>query len=103
MAARTGLEFEIGWLQIRETRRSSRSQRFRLRREVFAGIDKLIALEFVLFVVELPVPAVSCEQFFVSAALDDLTVFQYQDLIGTANRGQPVRDYERRAPATQLT
>src|SRR5438105_4787363 len=89
-------------LQIRKTRTSSRAQRLRLRREVFAGINKLVALKLVLFIVELPVSPVSLEQFFVSAALDNLTVFQHQDLIGTANRGQPVRDHESRAPAAKL-
>src|SRR2546421_10217691 len=90
-------------LQIRETRRSLRAQRLRLRRKVFAGIDKLIALKLVLFIVELPVSPVSLEQFFVSATLDNFTVFQYQDLIGTANGGQPMRDHESRAPAAKLT
>src|SRR2546430_6845414 len=89
-------------LQIRETRRSLRAQRLRLRREVFAGIDKLIALKLVLFIVELPVSPVSLEQFLVSAALDNLTAFQHQYLIGATNRGKPVRDHERRAPAAKL-
>src|SRR5690242_13032541 len=90
-------------LQIRETGRSLGAQRFGLRREVFAGINKLVALKLVLLVIELPVTPVRREQFFVSAALDDLTVFQHQDLIGAANRGEPVRDHEGGAPAAQLT
>src|SRR6266849_6219653 len=89
--------------EIRKTLSSSRAQRLRLRREVFAGIDKLVALKLVLLIVELPVTPVRLEQFLVSTALDNLTAFQHQDLIGTANRGQPVRDHERRAPASQLT
>src|SRR6266851_3375303 len=89
--------------EIRKTLSSSRTQRFRLRREVFAGIDKLVALKLVLLVVELPVSPVRLEQFLMSAALDNLTAFQHQDLIGTANRGKPVRDHERRAPASKLT
>src|SRR5260370_36332141 len=89
--------------EIRKTLSSSHAQRLRLRREVFAGIDKLVALKLVLFIVELPVSPVSLEQFLVSAALDNLTAFQHQDLIGTSNRRKPVRDHERRAPAARLT
>src|SRR5713101_13040 len=89
--------------EIRKTLSSSRAQRLRLRREVFAGIDKLVALKLVLFIVELPVSPVRFEQFFMSAALNNLTAFQHQDLIGAANRRKPVSDHERRAPAAQLT
>src|SRR5260370_42033731 len=89
--------------EIRKTLSSSRAQRLRLRREVFAGIYKLVALKLVLLVVELPVSPVRLEQFFMRAALDNLTAFQHQDLIAPANRGKPVRDHERRAPASKLT
>src|SRR5216684_4352290 len=89
--------------EIRKTLCSSRAQGLRLRGEVFAGIDKLVALKLVLLIVELPVSPVSLEQFLVSAALDNLTAFQYQDLIGTSNRRKPMRDHERRAPASKLT
>src|SRR5450755_481298 len=89
--------------QIRKTLGRSRLQRFRLGCEVFAGINELVALKLVLFIVELPVSPVLLEQFFMSAALDNLTAFQHQDLIGTSNRRKPMRDHERRAPASQLT
>jgi hypothetical protein len=57
----------------------------RLRHEVFSGIDELVTLKLVLLVVELPVTPISREQFFVSSAFDDLTVFQHQDLIAATN------------------
>lgn len=55
-------------------------------REIFAGIDELVTLEFVLLVVELFVPAISREQLLVCATFDDLSAFQDQNLIGAANR-----------------
>jgi hypothetical protein len=46
-----------------------------------------------LGVVQLRVPAVTGEQLGVRAALDDPARFQHQDLIGRADRGEPVRDH----------
>ena len=82
-------------------RRQLRRRRFG--REVFAGIDEPIALEVVLLVVELAVAAVQRQQRLVRAALDDLAAFEDEDLIGAANRGQPVRDDERRAARAGAT
>src|SRR5262249_58233055 len=80
-------------------RRSANRRRFR--REVFAGIDEAVALESILLVVELAISAGSGKQLFVRSALDDLTGFEHENLIGALNRRQPVRDDERRAAATQ--
>ena len=41
--------------------------------EVFAGVDELIAFEFVLLVVKLTVAAVGRQKIFVGATLEDLT------------------------------
>ena len=65
------------------------------------GIDEAVALEVVLLVVELPVAAAAREQLVVRAALDDLAAFEHQNLIGAANRRQPVRDDERRPAVAQ--
>ena len=70
----------------------------RFRCEVLARIDEPIALEPVLLVVQLPVPASLVEQLVVRAALDDLAVLEHQNLVGAADGRQPVRDDERRAP-----
>ena len=43
------------------------------------------------------------EQLLVRAALDDLAALEHQNLIGAANRRQPVRDDERRAAADAAT
>ena len=73
-------------LQIRETRRSTAAEcRLLIRGEIFAGIDKLIPFEVVLFVVKLTVAPVGCEQVFMRATLDNLARFQHEDLVRTAN------------------
>ena len=48
--------------------------------------------------VQLRVRALLAEQFGVLSALDDLTVIDHQNLVGGEDRGQPVRDGERRPP-----
>ena len=52
-------------------------------------------------VVELPVAPVERQQLVVRAALDDLAVLEHQDLVGAADRRQPVRDDERRPALPQ--
>ena len=47
------------------------------------------------------VGAARLHQFVVRAALDDAAVLHQQDQIGAADRRQPVRDDERRAPGEQ--
>src|SRR2546430_9480709 len=73
----------------------------RLGGEILAGIDEAIALEIVLFIVELFVPAVGDEQLLMRAVFDNLAAFEYQNLIGAPNRRQTVRDHERRPAAPQ--
>src|SRR6185436_2121026 len=72
-----------------------------LRREIFAGIDEPILLEPVLLVVELTVAPVVVEQFLVGAVLDDLAVLEHENLIGAADRGEAMRDDERRPAPSQ--
>src|SRR5262245_50055762 len=57
----------------RPSHRHGRFRLFGLRREVFTRIDEAVALERVLLVVQLPVPAVQRQQFRVRPVLDDLT------------------------------
>src|ERR1041385_2711873 len=76
---------------------------FRLRSKILAGIDEAIALEIVLLIVELFVPAVGDEQLLMRAVFDNLAAFEHQNLIGAPNRRQPVRDHERRPAAPQGT
>src|SRR5947208_11449738 len=73
----------------------------RLGGEILAGIDEAIALEIVLFIVELFVPAVGDEQLLMRAVFDNLAAFEYQNLIGAPNRRQTVCDHERRPAAPQ--
>ena len=75
----------------------------RLGREVFARINKLIALQVVLFVVKLLVTSTRSQQFLVCPAFNYLSRFQHKYLIGTANGRQPMSDYECSATATKLT
>src|ERR687897_2833307 len=75
--------------------------RLGLGREILSGVHELIALEVVLLVVQLPVAAVQREQLVVRAALDDLSMLEDENLIGAADRGQPVRDHERRPSMAQ--
>src|SRR5262245_17331906 len=72
-----------------------------LRREVFTRVDEPVLLEVVLLVVELAVPATMSEQFGMRAALNDLAVFEDENLIGAANRGQTMCDHERGPAMTQ--
>src|ERR1051326_1915707 len=72
-----------------------------LRCEVLAGIDETIALEPVLFVVQLPIAAAFGNQLVVRPAFADLAGFEYQDLIGALDGRQAVRDHECRSAAPQ--
>jgi len=69
--------------QARRLISSCYRQRFlRLGREILPRIDKLIALELVLPIVQLLVAPAGGQQFFVRASFDNLTMLQHQDLIG---------------------
>src|SRR5690606_34877669 len=72
-----------------------------LRAELLAGVDEPVALDALLPLVEPAVEAILPEQLLVRAALDDPAAVQDQDLVRALDRGQPVRDHERRAPAAQ--
>src|ERR1700759_2295554 len=72
-------------------------------REIFAGVDELVALELVLLIVELLVLPGWGGQFVVLAALDDLARFEHENLVGASDGREAVRDDERRSTATQAT
>src|SRR6185312_9371093 len=61
-----------------------------------AGGDRLLLCE--LGAVQVGVQSPGREQLIVVAALADLAVVDDQDLIGLADRGQPVRDDNRGTP-----
>src|SRR5262249_9635745 len=85
----------------RVTDARSRDHFLGLRCEVLPGVDEAIPLEPVLLVVELTIPAADPEQLVVRAALDDLAVLEHEDLIGAADRREPVRDDEGGAAGAQ--
>src|SRR5262245_41373301 len=58
-------------------------------------------LEVVLFIVKLLVTPAGGEQQLVGAALDDLSIFQNQDLIRAANRRESVCNDKSRTPFAQ--
>src|SRR5688572_8203835 len=66
----------------------------RFGREVLARIDETIVLEVVLLVVQLLVPAAEANQLGMRSAFDDLAVLEDENLIGAANRRQPMRDHK---------
>src|SRR4030095_2895461 len=70
-------------------------------RDILAMGEELIALEFVLLVVKLFVTPTGGEQRLVVAALDDLSIFQDQDLIRAANGREAVCNDKGRTPFTQ--
>src|SRR5208282_5566316 len=61
-----------------------------------------IGLHAVLARVEVPVAAARRQQFLVPAAFDDAPALDYENLVGAADGGEPVRDDERGAPAHQV-
>src|SRR5438132_5331890 len=79
-----GVIFTAPFLQcvVRPGRGAGDASRRRLRREILSRIDEPIALEAILLVVELPIPAAAIEQLVVRASFDDLAVLQDEDLIG---------------------
>ena len=62
--------------------------------QLLAGIHKQILLKAVLFVVELFVAAALGDELGVRPAFEDLALLDDEDLVGTANGGQAVRDDE---------
>src|SRR6266487_3997609 len=86
---------EAGDLEAARWRNRRYRHRLLLRSKVFSRIDEPILLEIVLLVVELAIPSIGLEQRFVRAALHNLPALEHQNLIGAANRRQPVRNYER--------
>jgi len=68
---------------------------FDLQAEGYRSLDSL-ARE--LGVVQVGVQAAGRQQFGVRTPLDDLALLDHQDLVGLADRGQPVRDHQRGPP-----
>src|ERR1700678_4746033 len=65
-----------------------------LRRIAFTGREEKIMLQALLTGVEIVVAAFECVELFVGAALDDLSLFHHQNLVGAPDGGEPVRDHE---------
>src|SRR6185295_5822706 len=65
------------------------------------GVDEAVGFEVVLFVVELFVAAGGGEELGVGAALDDLSSFEDEDLVGAADGREAVGDDERSAAAAE--
>src|SRR5215203_4352754 len=68
------------YLQIRKPLRDTVTQLLWSGRKILTRIYKLIALEFVLLIVELPVTSVSGQKLLVRTSLDDLATFKHQNL-----------------------
>src|SRR6185503_17734402 len=64
--------------------------------------QKEIAFKLVLPRIEVVVPALRREQLMVAPALQDPSFFDHQDLIGTANRREAMRDYKSSAALHQI-
>src|SRR4029079_9080024 len=69
--------------------------------EVLARVDVLVLLGAVLLLVQLPIAATERDQLQMRAALDDLAVFQHEDLVRALDRRQTMGDDERRSAAAQ--
>src|SRR6476661_3082298 len=69
--------------------------------EVFARIDVLVLLGAVLLLVQLAIAATERDQLAMRSALDDLAVFQHEDLVRALDRRQTMGDDERRPAAAQ--
>jgi hypothetical protein len=68
----------------------------------FAGSEKEICLDTMLFAVEVAVAAARSIQRLVRPAFDDAAGFDDEDLICATNCGQPVGDNKGGAPAHQI-
>ena len=74
---------------------------FCLDRVAFAGGEKQVGLQAVLTVVKLAISSAQRVKLCVRAPLQDLTALNYEDLVGTPDRREPMRDDERRAALHQ--
>src|ERR1051325_1861331 len=75
--------------------------RFLLRRKILSRIDEPIPLEVILLVIQLLVASIGHQQLFVSSPLHNLPALEHQNLIGAANRREPVRNDKRRPSPPQ--
>src|ERR1044072_1425589 len=75
--------------------------RFLLRRKILSRIDEAIPLEVILLIVQLLVASIGHQQLFVSSPLHNLPALEHQNLIGAANRREPVRNDKRRPSPPQ--
>ena len=66
------------------------------------GARNRLLSEAVLLGVEIEVTAAERVERLMIASLDDAACFDDQDLIGAADRGKPMRDYERGASAHEI-
>ncbi len=68
---------------------------------ILSRIDEAVGFELVLLVVQHAVAAAERHELLVRSSLDDFAVLEHEDLVGAADRGQPVRDDERRPPLAE--
>ena len=68
----------------------------------FARRQKQICLHPMLLGVQIIITAAHVIKFLVGAALDDLALLDYEDLVGAANGRQTVRNHERSAPLHEV-
>src|ERR1700756_2112181 len=68
----------------------------------FARRQKQICLHPMLLGVQIIITAAHLIKFLVGAALDDLALLDYEDLVGAANGRQTVRNHERSAPLHEV-
>src|SRR4051812_48632695 len=71
------------------------------RKEVLAGVDELVPLDVILFVVQLTIPAIGRDQLAMGSALDDPAVLHHEDLVRALDGRQAMRDDERRSPLAE--
>ena len=72
------------------------------RRVTLARRQKQVALQAMLLGVEIEVTTAQCIEFFVSATFDNLSPLHHQNLIGTPNGRQTVRDHKGSAALHQV-
>src|SRR5687767_12470236 len=71
------------------------------RREVLSRIDEAVVLDSVLFVVELAIPSVQGDELRVTSPLDDLSVFEHENLVGALDGREAMGDHESRSAPTK--
>src|SRR5271166_4880362 len=72
------------------------------RRIPFSRSQEQVPLDAMLLGVKVEIAAAQLVEGLMRPALDDMSTFYHQDLIGAPNGGQAVGDHERRAPLHQV-